>query len=297
MVPRSRLKVEGGTRWGRLPSMPRLLLRRHVALPQDHGAWAFLLSPLLIGLVAGGTWRVASAYLTVAALCAFLVRQPITRAVKALHGLAPRSDLPVAFIWFSIYAGVGMLHVAGLVLRGEGYVLWLAVPGIPVFAWYLWLVWHRRERRKRLMEIMGAGVLALSAPAACWVGGGAPSHEGWTLFGLAWGHTAFMIVLAYLRLQQRPWKHLPSAAQRLRAARVPLVMAAAELALVVALVVLHGLSWLLLLPYAGQLALALHDALRPAMGWMPRRIGLRLLLMTTLFTILFVVAWTIGVRT
>jgi hypothetical protein len=26
---------------------------RHIALPQDHGSWVFLLSPLLIGLFAG----------------------------------------------------------------------------------------------------------------------------------------------------------------------------------------------------------------------------------------------------
>lgn len=32
------------------------LLRRHVALPPDHGSWGFLATPLLIGLFAGGRW-------------------------------------------------------------------------------------------------------------------------------------------------------------------------------------------------------------------------------------------------
>jgi len=33
------------------------LFRRHVALPQDHGSWAFFLGPLIVGLFVGGRWH------------------------------------------------------------------------------------------------------------------------------------------------------------------------------------------------------------------------------------------------
>jgi hypothetical protein len=52
------------------------LKARHIALPNEHGAWVFLFSPLLIGLATGG-FRPASLLLVAAALAGFLVRQPV----------------------------------------------------------------------------------------------------------------------------------------------------------------------------------------------------------------------------
>ena len=74
-------------------------LRRHIALPGEHGAWVFILSPLLIGLFAGGRWTAASAYLVLAAMFAFLIRQPVTVAVKAYSGRRSKRDLPAARFW------------------------------------------------------------------------------------------------------------------------------------------------------------------------------------------------------
>ena len=124
------------------------MFRAHVALPAEHGAWLLLLGPLVIGLFAGGRWSVVSLYLIVASLSAFLVRHPITLVIKALSGRRGRDLLPAASFWIAAYGAIGLLHVAGLVLRGFGYLLYLAIPGVPVFAWYLWLV-RSRARRQR----------------------------------------------------------------------------------------------------------------------------------------------------
>jgi len=64
--------------------------KRHVALPADHGSWVFLLSPLVIGLFAGGRWTTPCLYLIVAALAGFLIRQPLTLAVKVRSGRRSR---------------------------------------------------------------------------------------------------------------------------------------------------------------------------------------------------------------
>ena len=72
---------------------PASLIRRQIALPQDHGSWVFLLSPLLIGLFAGG-WVSASAYLVLAAMAAFLIRQPVTMLVKIYSHRRPRRRPP-----------------------------------------------------------------------------------------------------------------------------------------------------------------------------------------------------------
>ncbi|HEX7976819.1 MAG TPA: YwiC-like family protein, partial [Anaerolineales bacterium] len=119
---------------------PETYFRKVIALPQDHGSWVFLLSPLLIGLFAGGRWTPATAPLIVAAFAAFLIRQPVTMAVKALSGRRPRQDLAPALFWAAVYGLVGAAAFAALVLQGFGYLLVLALPGLPVFAWHLLLV-------------------------------------------------------------------------------------------------------------------------------------------------------------
>ena len=78
------------------------LFNRHIAIPQDHGSWVFLLSPLLIGLFAGGKASAASTYVVAEALAAFFMRQPVTLAVKALSGRRALAD--PALFWGGLYA-------------------------------------------------------------------------------------------------------------------------------------------------------------------------------------------------
>ena len=85
-------------------------------------------------------------------------------------------------------------------MRGFGYLLYLAIPGVFVFAWYLVLLSRRAERRQWLVEILAAGALALNAPAAMWIGLGVPDPSGWLLWALVWAQSAASIVYTYLRL-------------------------------------------------------------------------------------------------
>lgn len=269
-------------------------LRRHVALPADHGSWVFLLSPLIIGLFAGGHWTLPCLYLIVAALAGFLVRQPVTLVVKTLAGRRSRDDLPAALFWTVVYAGIGTLHVYGLVLRGFAYLLYLAIPGMLVFAWYLWLVSRREERGQIGLEMLATAVLALTAPAGYWVGLGRPDPFGWLLWLLAWAQSAASVLFVLLRITQRGWKTLPEIEARLRAAAPCLLFAGLNLTLVAALGFGEVVPRWLFLPYAVQMAESLFGTVRPAIGWKPKRIGLRQLLVSTVFTLLFVAAWLIG---
>lgn len=267
--------------------------RRAIAWPTDHGSWVFLLSPLIIGLAAGGRWTTPAVYLVVAALCGFLVRQPATVAVKALSGRRRRRDLGAALAWAGFYATLGTVHVAGLVIRGLAYLLWLAIPGLAVFAWYLYLVARREERRKIGMEIVGAGVLALTAPAGLWVGSGAPTAAGWWLWGLTWAQMAASIVYVYLRLEQRSASdpRALTARRRLRVARPALAFATGNLAAVILLTSLGWLGRWLFLAYLPQWLAVIAGALRPAVGLQPTRIGLRQLALSGVYTLIFVLTW------
>ena len=269
----------------------RSLFVRHIAIPQDHGSWVFLLSPLLIGLFAGGNWSSASVFLIIAALAGFLIRQPATILVKIYTGHRSRRDLPAAFFWISIYTIIGMLALGALILLGFQYILLLGLPGILVFAWYLYLVSQRSERHKIGVGIVASGVLALNAPAAYWVGVNWPDPRGWWLFILIWLQSAASIVYAYLRLNQRNLPEITSLSTRISLGRRALLYTTFNFLFVLALSISGVLPILLPLPYALQWVETLWGTVRPAIGVKPIAIGIRQLIISTIFTILFILTW------
>lgn len=267
--------------------------RRNIAITNEHGSWVFLLSPLLIGIFAGENWSTPLIYLIIAALAGFLIRHPIAIGVKVYSGRRPRRDLPAAYFWITVYGLIGLMMVIGLVLRGFGYVLYLALPGIPVFGWHLWLVSRRSERRQAGVEIVASGVLALSAPAAYWISVGSPDSVGWWLWGLTWLQSAASIVYAYLRLKQRDWKEIPSLRARLRSGQRANLYTSFNLLLTGILSFVGWLPSLIFVPYLLQWSETVWGTLNPAVGVKPTKIGLRQLIVSTIFTILFILTWKI----
>ncbi|MGE5222844.1 MAG: YwiC-like family protein [Omnitrophica WOR_2 bacterium] len=267
------------------------VFRKTIALPQDHGSWVFILSPLLIGLFAGRNWSIASIYLVLAALSAFLIRQPVTILVKVYSKRRPSRELPAAIFWTALYAFIGLLAIAGLLIQGDLFVIYLAIPGIPVFALHLVLVSRRSERRQIGVELIAAGVLALAAPAGYWVSLGNPSTTGWLLWLLTWFQSAASIVYAYLRLEQRQLKTIPDLGQRVGMGRRALLYTSFNLAGVSLLAWMHIVPALLSIPYAVQWLETLWGTLRPAVRQRPTAIGIRQLVVSALFTILFILTW------
>lgn len=267
------------------------LFVRHIALPTDHGSWVFLLSPLLIGLFAGKSLSPASLCLIVAALGAFLLRQPLSMVVKIYSGRRSRRELPAAWFWTGVYGLIALAAFVILASLGYTYLFILALPGIPVFAWHLYLVSRRAERRQLGIELVGSGVLALAAPAAYWIGVGRVDPLGWLLFALCWLQSAASIVYAYLRLEQREWKDLPTVENRLRLGTRALLYTTFNLWLVLGLSFAGIVSRALSLPYLLQWGETLWGTLNPALGVRPTRIGIRQLIVSTLFTILFIITW------
>lgn len=270
---------------------PSIIFRRYVALPTDHGSWVFLLSPLLIGLFAGGRWSTVDWLLIVAALAAFLLRQPVTILVKVFSGRRPNDDLTAAYFWGGLYASMGALALMGLMLLGAGFLLYLTLPALSVFVWHLYLVSRRSERRQMGVELVGSGVLALAAPAAYWVAVGSLEGRGWLLWALTWAQSAASIVYAYLRLEQRPLSETPSLATRWQMGQRALLYAAVNVIGVAILAILNVISIWMLLPFGLQLVETVYGTLRPAVGWKPTAIGFRQLIVSSLFTVFFILSW------
>lgn len=275
----------------RITKTPQPLFLKHIAIPNEHGSWVFLFSPMLIGLFAGGNFSRASLLLITGALAAFMMRQPITIMVKILSKRRPRSEITSALFWMGIYGVIGLVSLIGLILMGYLPLLYLAVPAIPVYGWQLWLVSKRSERRQPVVEIAGCGVLALIAPAAYWVGIGHYDPIGWLLWGLVWLQAVVSIYYAYLRLEQRAWKEVPPLRQRWEAGRTEILSATAAMLLVAALAILELVPGLLPLAYGIQWIETIYGTFKPAVKVKPTIIGLRQLMVSSLFTIVFILTW------
>ena len=271
--------------------MTQTFFRKQIFLPQDHGSWVFIFSPLLIGLFAGGRFTFASLSLVIAAVAAFLARQPVTIAVKAYSGRRAKSDLPAARFWIALYGVILLAALIGLLQAGFGYLLWLALPGGPVFAWHLWLVSKREERRQVNVEIIATGVLSLAAPAAYWVGIGRYDPAGWWLWVLVWFQTAASIVYAYLRLEQRDQAEGRGRIELWKMGARAFAYTTFNLVAVLALGLLSILPRFLFIPYLIQWMETLWGIFHPAIKWKPTRIGIRQLIVSTLWTILFILTW------
>lgn len=267
------------------------LWRKHYVLPSEHGVWTWWLGPLLVGLAAARCPGWDSVILLVAALASFFMHQPAAIAVKALAGRRPRSDLLPALFWVAVHGAIALAAVVWLVLRGHTKFVWLVTLGLPFFAFHLWLVYRKAERRQMGVEMIGAGVLALWAPAAYWVGGGDQYPEPWILWALMWAQSMAAIANVYLRLEQRRWPALPSRSACLDAGRRTLVHHAAGL-LLAAVFAAGGLSpWLTVAAFGVVLVDAIDSTLRPMIGARPAQIGIRQLAVWTVFLLLMIAAY------
>lgn len=174
---------------------------RSVALPTEHGAWAFVSEPLLLGLILAPT--LAGLSLSIAVLGAFLLRQPLKLYVKDIRSqrIVPRTYVARRFIvLYGVVTGIAAL--ATLLLIPSVDVLLPLVFALPLFALQLSYDF-RNQSRSVTAEI--AGTLATGAFASSIV-----MIQGWSLLpalGLwlvlaAKAITAVLYVRSRLRLER-----------------------------------------------------------------------------------------------
>lgn len=262
------------------------LLRRRYYLPSEHGSWIWWIGPYFIGIAAAGQWTPQLLTLFIAMLAAFLIRQPLTILVKTYSGRRAKTDRLPALASMGVYSLFALGAFIVLLAAGFGRLVWLLLPGIPVFTWHLILVSKRAERGKPGIEIVGAGVLALAAPASYWVASGASASLAWALWAITWLQSAASIVLVYQRLQERALDASGELSVRVRRAARSFAYHGFNLVIVLLVWWFLELPWMVVLASGLMLWDALDSLRAPALGWKPTRIGLRQLFASSLFVVI-----------
>lgn len=171
-----------------------------VALPPEHGAWGFLLEPLVLGL--GVALSVGGLLLALGVIGAFLVRQPL-KIAWIDHRQGRRYARSRAARQFALFYGLlALAGIAGGVALAEIAVLLPLLPGLPL-ALVMFASYAQNRGRDLLPEVAGACAMALSA--ACLAIAGDRSWEvALALWGilLARNIPSILYIRARLRLEK-----------------------------------------------------------------------------------------------
>jgi hypothetical protein len=146
----------------------RPLSLRHIVLPTEHGGWAFLVEPILLGLLVA--FSGAGLWIAVAALAGYVARQPLRLLVmdRSRGKRYPRTVL--AERAFAACALAGALALAaGVWLAPHPFLLPLGLAA-PLAALSLSLDLGRRAR-EAAAEVGGALALGSTAAAIALAGG------------------------------------------------------------------------------------------------------------------------------
>ncbi len=217
-------------------------------ISKEHGSWAMLIVPLLMGAFIAPTWHWRALLLFVAAVGFFLTRYPLSILVRRRK--RDRDRRAYLLRWTAIYAGITALS-GGWLVFAEG--LWLlalmGVIGALLVAFNLWLI-ARKKQMSLTGELTGIAGLALGAPMAYYVASGQLDQTAailWLLNALYFGGTVFYIKL---KVRQQPKQPAPDkVSERLIKAKACLAYHTTVLILVFVLVTLQKAPALTLLAF------------------------------------------------
>jgi hypothetical protein len=273
-----------------------VFFQKKFAIPPEKGGWVWWVGPLAIGVAAAGGVRPMLAAVVVGAFSAFCVRQPLTLFIKSFRLASHKPDRIPAGFWVFVYSLGCALAVLALAWGGQGRVVTLAGPAMPVFGWQFYLVARGSERRQMVRDVLAAFALSLAGTAAYWsCGGGDPTTAAlvWLLPGL---HASASIVHMFLRLEQRRWDSPGPMIHRLKRGAVPALHHILNMAVAVALYIdsmlaSAGVAAFALCTVEGLWAIAV-----PQTGHTPKQLGMRQLAVSTAFAALVCMGYGLQAR-
>jgi len=191
-------------------------LRKSLRLPKEHGAWAMLYVPFVLGSLAVSTtsfFSPATIFLLLSVTFLFIARQSL---FDWLIARGRKTKDVSAFRTMSIYAGISALF-GGLVIWSfhREWLVGFAVLTVLLLTFNSWQV-IRRKDRTIITEAIAIIGLTLTAPASYYVALGTLDSKAWILWALCTLFFASSVFYVKLRvnslnrrrndLKRRSWR-------------------------------------------------------------------------------------------
>ena len=176
---------------------------RQIALPSEHGAWGFLLEPLVVSLAIG--YSTAGLFLAIMTIGSFLARQPLKVLIIDRLGQKNNERAAAAFKFLVIFGSIAAAGLAASVyLAGIGPLAPFAVI-LPLAAVQIYFDGSRKSRGL-LPELMGAISISSSA-AAILLAGGSTHIEAAAIWMIMIARLIPSIIYVRNRLRLEKGKH------------------------------------------------------------------------------------------
>ncbi|HVT13196.1 MAG TPA: YwiC-like family protein [Fimbriimonadaceae bacterium] len=161
-----------------LATRPQPTVRlKPIALPSEHGGWGMLGAPILLGLLVAPSWP--GLFLGLAALAAFLTRQPFRLAIMDLRK-GKRYPRTAWALRFAIgYGLVGLLALAEAAIQARA-TFWLPLGAAALLGGIQFAHDIQGKGRSFVPEACGAASLASVATAIA-IAGGFLASRSWLL--------------------------------------------------------------------------------------------------------------------
>ncbi len=174
-------------------------------ITREHGSWAFLVVPLMVGILGADSATLNSLWFAVAALGVFLSNTP----VQALARLNPSlrmltDDMRSHLLWAGIYLTVAAICLLLLVLQGLMYLILFSAGAFVIFVVYTAMM--RISGKTVWTDLVATCGLTLGSPAMYYVITGQLGFVAtllWVLTLVFFGSTVFYVHMKIDRLGLR----------------------------------------------------------------------------------------------
>lgn len=257
-------------------------LRSSLNLPREHGAWAMLYVPFVLGVTVTGkiNWAIILLFLSTTAL--FISRESLLiwwRARKRGRRSANANDARrLLLIYLLLAAGAG---IPLILAYGYYWLLPLALIGSAFLAINGWQAadFEDRSVEGEVMAIVG---LTMTAPAAYYVASGKINQTAFWLWGLSAAYFASSVFYIKLRVTGL---HAKKVEDKRRACLQCAGYHVFLLASLLALAFTHSLPLFALIAFAPALARTLRSLLKPERQLNLKRIGIAEIIYSLIFLI------------
>jgi hypothetical protein len=254
-------------------------------IPTEHGAWAVLFVPLIVGAAVAGHVTVDHLFLGLSALLVFLATVPMQTLLRhRFIAPQPANRVQPAAVWGTVYLAVSCLALVPPLLNGFLFLPVMGSLGAAAFIGNFLLT--RAQPKTVVSDLLGVAGLCLGASASYYVAVGSLDHTAlvlWLLNFLFFGCSVFYVQMKINSVSFRKDRLL--CRERLALGRLLLLYLAAALALVTLLVAQRVTTVYSLLAFAPMTVHALIGTCRLTATVRFRKLGFALLAHSLFFGI------------
>lgn len=260
-------------------------LRASLRLPKEHGAWAMLYVPFVIGILVAGRVSLAVLLLLLAVSCLFIAREsllPWWRARRRGQQADAARRMMLIYLTLAVLFGAPLLFYFRL-----WKLVWLGVPVLILLAVNAEQA-TRREDRTILGEVLAIIGLTMTAPAAHYTASGVWEPTALWLWALNVFYFTSSVFYVRWRVLSAHARHLEEREQIKRHCALYhsfLVLALGVLALT------GNVSLFVVLAFAPAVGRAFWYLFKPTTALSLRRIGILEIVYSTVFLILVSLAY------